>query len=232
MRYLILILLVLNVAYFFWSYLNPVEDAKSSPPPISDGVHELVLLSERQSVATAPSSDGGGAEQKVSEESGRANAVESVTRCFTLGPLLNEKDKDVLLARLTDMGFKAESRSIEQRETTGYWVFLPPSKNRKEAIALAESLASKGIKDYYVVTDNDYRHAVSLGLFSEKARANRRMAHIRTLGFKPQKTVRYRDRTYYWLDYVQNQDGQLPDAVWKEMDSKKEKIQKLDRSCN
>jgi len=232
MRYLILILLALNVAYFSWSYLNPVEGTKSDPPPISDGVHELVLLSERQSVAPVTNGDGDGAEQQMSEESGQASAVELVTRCFTLGPLLNEKDKDVLLARLTDMGFKAESRSIEQRETTGYWVFLPPSINRKEALALAESLASKGIKDYYVVTDKEYRHAVSLGLFSEKARANRRMAHIRTLGFKPQKTVRYRDRTYYWLDYVQNKDGQLPDAVWKEMDSKKEKIQKLDRSCN
>jgi hypothetical protein len=232
MRYLILILLALNVAYFSWSYLSPVEGTKSVPPPRSDGVHELVLLSERQSVAPVTNGDGVGAEQLVSEGIGQASEVAPVTRCFTLGPLLNEKDKDVLLARLTDMGFKAESRSIEQRETTGYWVFLPPSKNRKEALALAESLASKGIKDYYVVTDKEYRHAVSLGLFSEKGRANRRMAHIRTLGFKPQKTVRYRDRTYYWLDYVQNKDGQLPDAVWKEMDSKKEKIQKLDRSCN
>lgn len=232
MRYLILILLALNAAYFSWSYLNPVEDIKSAPPPISDGVLELVLLSERQAVSPVTSADGGSAEQKIPEETGRASEVEQVARCFTLGPLLNEKDKDVLLARLTDMGFKAESRSIEQRETTGYWVFLPPSKNRKEALALAETLASKGIKDYYVVTDKEYRHAVSLGLFSEKARANRRMAHIRTLGFKPQKTVRYRDRTYYWLDYVQNKDGQLPDAVWKEMDTNKEKIQKLDRSCN
>jgi hypothetical protein len=231
MRFLVIVLLGLNLAYFIWSSLYPQESVAIQLPPLSEGVSSLTLLSERQlqldePISTVASEDPG--------NKGGDGSIEGISQlsCFTLGPLTNEKSRDVLIGRLKDMGFATESRSLEQRETIGYWVFLPPLENRSVALSMAEELAQKGIKDYYVVTDEEYRHAVSLGLFSEKERANRRMAHIRTLGYKPQKIVRYRDRTYYWLDYEQNADGPLPDSVWKDLGSSKEKIQKLDRTCN
>lgn len=229
MRYLVLLLLVLNLAYFAWGALKPESEMVTQLPPLPQGVTELTLLSEREPVALSLVSK---TENQNPGSEAASEQAEPVLLCYTLGPLTSEKSRDTLITRLQDLDVNVESRSLEQRETIGYWVFLPPLENRKAALAIAEELAKKGIKDYYVVTDDEYRHAVSLGLFSEKARADRRMAHIRTLGYKPQKIVRYRDRTYYWLDYQLNGEEAVPDAVWKDLSSGKEKIQKLDRSCN
>jgi hypothetical protein len=230
MRYLLILLLFLNALMFGWVLTHPVTEQKTSLPPVPGDAARLQLLSERDTVE-------GSSPEPLEEppaplESSAPVEVAVVRNCYTLGPLMNEKAIKRLESRVSELGYSVNTRAIEQQETSGYWVFLPPYESRKKALEVAAELARKGIKDYYVVTDKENRNAVSLGLFSDQARANRRMAHIRSLGYQPRKLVRYRDRTYYWLDYDESSDKPLPEEVWADLDSSKQKVQRLDRSCD
>jgi hypothetical protein len=230
MRYLLILLLLVNVLLFGWMATHPVTEEEKRLPPIAPDIAQLALLSEQQAPESTPKEQA--VHQEVAKEGAKQEPLEIVRQCYTLGPMMNEKALEKLRSRLEEQGYSVQTRSIEQQETAGYWVYLPPYENRKQALKIAAELARKGIKDYYVVTDKEFRNAVSLGLFSDKGRANRRMAHIRTLGYQSRKMVRYRDRTYHWLDYDESSDNPLPEDVWSDLGSSKQKVQRLDRSCD
>lgn len=230
MRYLLILLLLVNVLLFGWMAMHPVTEEEKVLPPVAPGIAQLRLLSEQQVAESTP--DEKSEDQEIAAGSDGQEPQEIVRTCYTLGPMMSEKALEKLRSRLEERGYSVETRSIEQQETAGSWVYLPPYENRKQALKIAAELARKGIKDYYVVTDKEFRNAVSLGLFSDKGRANRRMAHIRTLGYQPRKMVRYRDRTYHWLDYDETSDAPLPEDVWSDLGSSKQKVQRLDRSCD
>ena len=233
MRYLLILLLVLNVLMFGWVMTHPVSEQKRSLPPMPKDVAKLQLLSERQAVSHLESSgDVESAPEPESDENTAPVEKPGVRYCYTLGPLLSEKAIRKLESSVSDLGYEVQTRALEQQEISGYWVFLPPYDSRAKALEVAAELARKGIKDYYVVTDKENRNAISLGLFSDQGRANRRMAHIRTLGYQPRKLARYRDKTYYWLDYTETSDQPLSEDVWSDLGSSKQKVQRLDRSCD
>jgi hypothetical protein len=231
MRYILILLLVLNAIMFGWVMTHPVSEQKRSMPPVPEGVAQLHLLSEREAADEPESTEVVEQAPEPVEDTAPVDAP-VVRHCYTLGPLLSEKAIRKLESSVGGMGYEVQTRAIEQQEISGYWVFLPPYDSRAKALEIAAELARKGIKDYYVVTDKENRNAISLGLFSDKGRANRRMAYIRTLGYSPRKLVRYRDRTYYWLDYTESSDQPLPEEVWIDLGSSKQKVQRLDRSCD
>jgi hypothetical protein len=54
---------------------------------------------------------------------------------------------------------------------------------------------------------------ISLGLFTERPRALRRMDEVRALGFEPGIEERQRTGTVYWIDVDVDSPGQLPDPA-------------------
>ncbi len=232
MRYLLVLLLLLNVLLFAWLATHPVTEKEKRLPPVPADVVQLELLTEQEAEVTSIKPEETSDKSVMVSEETEPQQLEPVRHCYTLGPMMSEKALEKLRSRIEGQGYRVTTRAIEQQETAGYWVYLPPYESRKQALEIAAELARKGIKDYYVVTDQEFRNAVSLGLFSDKARANRRMAHIRTLGYQPRKMVRYRDRTYRWLDYDEASDNPLSEEVWSDLGSSKQKVQRLDRSCD
>ena len=134
---------------------------------------------------------------------------------------------------IEDAGFLVTRRVLEQEEVAGYWVHLAPYSSRKQALAAARDLAEKGLKDYYVVGEGENSNAVSLGLFSEKFRAERRMEYVRSLGYAPELTPRYRTRQVFWLDYDEVGDQSLTESLWHpEGVADETALQRLVRNCS
>lgn len=228
MRILVLILLLLNLGYFAWRMTagEPPPPAPAAEPQVPG----LVLLSERRPAEQAPPAP---VAEPVPAEGAAPQPTPAAPprRCYTLGPLRSEKTAQLLQERLEAAGVAAKRRALEQEEVAGYWVYLPPRPSRQAALALAKELARKGIKDYYVVGPGEYEHAVSLGLFSEQPRAERRAEYIRSLGYEPVTAVRYRSRTLYWLDYEEGDGVELDPQVWRGVATESGDLQRLDRDC-
>jgi hypothetical protein len=79
----------------------------------------------------------------------------------------------------------------------GFWVYVDLSTAADES-KLIKALERAGIKDAQPMPGGERR--VSLGLFSERERADNRAQAVKRLGYKPEITERRQAGTVYWVD--------------------------------
>lgn len=78
-------------------------------------------------------------------------------------------------------------RSAPAKSST-YWVYIPPLKSKQDANKKVEELKGLGIQDSFVMQDNNqWRYAVSLGVFSTQEAADKYLAQIRDKSVKSAK---------------------------------------------
>ena len=192
-RMLFLLLLALNIGVACWLYFAP-QAPVSQLPATDPGVAKLVLLSE-------------------AERPGEANAAELATApestsdlrndtCNSIGPFATQADMRGALNALTPFVTRIQYREAHATETRGYWVYLPATSSREQALAIARQLSAKGVRDYYVVTAGDQQNTISLGLFRDKGNAEKRRNEVAALGFVPELVTRTEELPVYWLDFA------------------------------
>jgi hypothetical protein len=79
------------------------------------------------------------------------------------------------------------SGRLEQRRTeekAAWWVFIPPQANRPAALKKAAELKKLGVDDYFVVQDEEFRWALSLGVFRTAEAARTRLLALRAQGVR------------------------------------------------
>lgn len=192
-RMLFLLLLALNIGVACWLYFAP-ETAASQLPATDAGVPKLELLSER-------------------EHPGEANAAELATApepasqlrndtCTSIGPFATQADMRGALNALTPLVSRIQYREAHATETRGYWVYLPATSSREQALGIARQLSARGVRDYYVVTAGDQQNTISLGLFRDKGNAEKRRNEVAALGFAPELVTRTEELPVYWVDFA------------------------------
>jgi|LGVF01.1.fsa_nt_gb hypothetical protein len=199
MRHLVYLLLVVNLVYFGWN----VFESSSTPeqarhlPPLPATVSHLVTLQERQAEEEKPD------EASVTDE---LSSIEDLTteqppgagvamQCQALGPFLAAKDLQEVESRLLDLGLQPTQRELENKELTGYWVYLPAMPQGDVQAALAILKKNKD-KEYYVGKKN----FISLGTFKGVTRAERRLKQAREMGLEAVLEERFTTQSAWWLD--------------------------------
>lgn len=193
-RAIALVLLVANLLFAVWLLSRPAPPLAPPAPPL--GASPLVLLDEmpaappeRQArTATPPPTDM--VEPPPSTPVG----------CQALGPFMDRDTVVVARDRLVAAGIEALPRATDASERLGYWVHTPPG-TAADASAIVTRLRRAGVRDFYVVTEGELSNAVSLGVFSEQATAERHAARMRSMGFEVELNERRRERTAWWLDF-------------------------------
>lgn len=70
------------------------------------------------------------------------------------------------------LGEKLSQRPIEYN--IGYWVYIPPLKNRASINQKIEQLKARGVEEYFVVQEaGEWQHAISLGVFKSEDAAQK-----------------------------------------------------------
>ena len=83
----------------------------------------------------------------------------------------------------------------------GFWVFIGGMKTQAETDHALATLEHGGIRDALVMPETpDAGRRVSLGLYSERARADRRAQAVRQTGLKAEVAERKLPGTLYWVD--------------------------------
>lgn len=193
-RVLFLLLLALNIGGACWIAFAP-EEAPAPVPPSDPGVAPLVLLSELEGNAKSAS--------PMLNSEAAANALPASTdeRCLSVGPFQTQSDMRAAMASLKPKVRRIQFRNEVATQSRGYWVFLEALKSREAALGVARTLSTHGVRDYYVVTAGEQLNTVSLGLFRERANAERRKAEIAAMGFSPQLIERTEQLPVYWIDF-------------------------------
>ncbi len=200
-RNLFLILLAANLVFLGLQLVTAGDNPAQLAVVGGSEVPSLALVDESES--TVPQ------EVAVAIENNQSTVPR---RCLSLGPFSDERELAEARARLQAQGLDGEVRHAPGRIWVGYWIFLPATETREEAVGRVEALRERGVRDLYIEPAGERENAVSLGVFSERDRAQRRYREIRELGFQPQIARRTREGTVFWLDFESAEDLRIDPA--------------------
>lgn len=199
-RNIFLALLAANLVFLGLQMVTAQDGPARSDAADDTGVPLLSLVNESETEPEPPA--------QTAPEPG-TDSAQGPRRCLSLGPFAEERELAAAREQLKSLGLDSEVRHAPGQIWVGYWIFLPATATRTEAIEKVEALRERGVKDIYIEPAGERENAVSLGVFSERNRAQRRFREIRELGFQPQIARRTRDGTVFWLDFEPSEDSRI-----------------------
>lgn len=187
MRLTFIALLCLNLAYFAWA--NWVDAPR--PAPVNESITHLPRLKLVEEMPPA---------ERPSAQTAQKTSLSPAAACLSVGPFADEGSGVRAAALLKTKGFEPRQRAEQGPVTQNYWVYVG-GLNQSEADAALVALERSGIQDARVVPESaPAGWRLSLGIYSERARAERRAEAVRQSGLKAQIAERKLGATAYWID--------------------------------
>lgn len=239
MRSLFMLLLVVNLSYLVWGVAFSEKSNAPEVPQQLEGVQTLMLLNEQMRFSSSDTHDDESAKKeeiaKLSTlgtelDKNMSPSIGPAKTCYSLGPILDIKDKNSLERKLQKSGFKIKHKAITDKEPKSYWVYFPAEKSLADARAVVSQLQAAKLKDYQIIRKGKFTHAISLGLYNGYSRAKIRVGRLKKLGFDPKIQTRYKQVTRHWLDFQETDAKRLNTSVWEKI-QEDNPLQKLARPC-
>ncbi len=120
--------------------------------------------------------------------------------CTSVGPFNNIASAARAAGLLTQRGFQLHQRAEEGETIDGYWVFVGGMQSDDEVKRTVDRLARSGITDAHIMKNYSTNRRVSVGMFSTRARAEKRAAAVQNMGLQPEIGERKFPGTVYWVD--------------------------------
>jgi hypothetical protein len=193
-RLAIALLLFANIAWYGWTHWISPPDEPVAAAATTPGKGLMLAREAAPSKAPAPS------------RTPRNN-------CLSLGPFTDLTDAARASTLLRENKLEPRQRASEGVVWRGYWVTLEGVPDRPTANTIIERLRGAGVGDAYAMPGDGRDVTISLGLFSERQRALRRMDDARGIGLEPRIVDRERNGTVYWIDVDVVPPAELPDAA-------------------
>lgn len=237
MRILLMLLVLANLGFFAWQHWYGGDAAIRLPAGRVDSgsAKRLVLVGEQDTAVAAAGPRQARALEVVEKPvptTTTAPVEDGSMTCATLGPFEQLEIAEVARSQLERTGNRAALRETGGQIRSGFWVYLPPFASRAAAEDIEDELRGKSVEDLFIVTGNEQRNAISLGLFSTPERADQRAAEIGRLGYAPRVAERFRDATVYWVDFVETPGDPLEPESLGVMASGETLPEKRSISCN
>jgi hypothetical protein len=191
-RYLFFALLATNLVYFAW--VDWIDGPRSLPPAAAVKLPAIKMAGE-----VTPA----GAAVPVTEAAHRMalNEAAETARCMSIGPFADIESSARAAAVLKEKGFDPAQRAAVGEASQGFWVYVGGLKNDAEVANVVRDLVYHGIADAHAMADSGAAdRRVSVGLFSERDRAEKRAKAVAKLGLKAEVAEHKLAASVYWID--------------------------------
>lgn len=184
-RVIFFALLLVNLLYLGWSQWVAVP----APPPASPiaGLPRLKLVSE------LPPAQRAALARKMSLQ--KPPAV-----CVSVGPFDDPAIAGKAAALLQAKSLAPQQRIAQSPAIRRFWVYLDGLPSDAAVSRVLHRLEHGGIDDAEAMPPDAQGRTISLGLFSDRVRADRRATAVRAMGLRPKMNERMVPGTVYWLD--------------------------------
>jgi hypothetical protein len=195
-RAVFFLLLFANLAFLAWAEW---VDAPQ-PAPTNAAYAKLPRL---KLVNELPTSDARPSGARPSSGNARKTALEitpELSRCVSIGPFDDQAGASRGASQLREKGLVPRQRVEKGEVSKGFWVYIGGLKTDGEVAQVLRTLEQSHVDDAHVMPDAGDAHKVSVGLFSERERADRRADSIQKLGLQPEVAERKLPATVFWMD--------------------------------
>ncbi|GAB3478011.1 SPOR domain-containing protein [Azotobacter salinestris] len=180
MRWLFLLLVMLNLFYWVWNERFASRMANEKPDSSFRDVEVGIRLISESGVTMQAKGEG------RKEE------------CLFLGGFQSEEKGHQIVQRLLSLDIASRIERQERVVAADYWVYLAPLASRQASRQQVRELQAKKI-DSYVIAQGDLINAVSLGVFSRAESAEAAVQRFRAAGYEPVVRELPRVRQDYWV---------------------------------
>lgn len=211
MRGILLTLIFLNILYFGWKFtqVDDEKEAVSASRLSNQKVPNLVLISEKKGY-----------------RNGQQSSLDSdpIKYCPEIGPFADKPSALLFATELQMAGIATQLKSKTDVSDVKYWVYLPVSGGKKEAMLKLSELRNKQI-DSYLITKGKLKGHVSLGIFSNLESANGLQTKMDALGIETSMYKTSEQAEQFWLtieadNLPKEQEQALQEALDKQTEIK------------
>lgn len=203
MRILFFLLLLANLVYLAWAtWVAPGPSQSGFPVAASLDGGGLRLVSE------AP----GAVQQALAAASAAADAAAQLQSagCVSIGPFVDAAEAERASARLASLGFQSRSRSAVDEAWVGHWVSVPDLATPEDAQNALAALRGQGLAEATVFGESAPANVVSLGVYTDRVRADEAVLAAGRAGYTAVISDRYRTGAVSWIDVDRQANGGLP----------------------
>jgi hypothetical protein len=196
-RALFLVLLLANLLFLAWTRWVAAPGARTSVAPAADSTPLRPIKLQKEAAGGVG-------------DPGEAGAIAGAA-CVSVGPFAEQAQADAASASLRRLGFTARLRSATDEVRVGHWVRIADLATPADATLAIATLQAAGLADAYAITDEGPGNVVSIGVYSDPARAAAVAETVSRAGFTPQTTDRMRTLEVFWLDVDRQANGGIPE---------------------
>lgn len=110
------------------------------------------------------------------------------------------------------LGRDLSERTVEQDH--GFWVYIPPQKNRANVDRKIAQLKERGVNDYFVVQEKGkWLNAVSLGVFKSEEAAQKFLSALRAKDVRTARVGERKSRLRYTVFVMKELDSGTSDKL-------------------
>ncbi len=257
MKWLFLLLLIVNAAIFAWGYqqeqmpqpaveaggdlgnmrliseLVEEKTAASAAEPEHDEKAEPLPKKEIEAKVASTNTDleatASGSKPEQSDQP--QTQPEIVSKCGIIGPLKDHQLAKDIKEDLSKAELKAKLKRKIDKEQVGYWVVIPPVKDGSQAKAKIEELTQVGIKDIMHFRGGGMKNAISLGMFAQKENAENFSKEVLIKGFETEIRPRYVNKTSYLVKFTISKPKNVAENMWSDIQEKYSKLPLKKQSC-
>jgi cell division septation protein DedD len=190
MRWIFMLLVVLNAFYYVWHQQQAPMQAKEVTPLslYQDSRRDIQLLSESKPQERRASTIKDEAKEEVPEQ-----AV-----CLFLGRFDDEAQAQQVEQRLLSLDIRSQVQVVESAGSVDYWVYLPPLASRQASLRQLRELQARKI-DSYIISQGDLANGISLGIFPRHDSADSVISRLRRAGYEPLLRELPRANRSHWV---------------------------------
>ncbi|WP_172149888.1 MULTISPECIES: SPOR domain-containing protein [Pseudomonas] len=184
MRWMFLLLIVLNLFYYVWHQQQAPLRAKEVAPLTlaQNSKRDIQLLSE--------------SDEPVRREQAHRAVAGAV--CLFLGGFELESAAAAVEQRLLSLDIRSRVQSMDAAAEVEYWVYLPPLASRQASLRQLKELQARKI-DSYIITQGDLANGISLGIFPREDSARGVMQRLHDAGYDAELRELPRSHRSYWV---------------------------------
>ena len=124
----------------------------------------------------------------------------AAAQCLSVGPFDDLTAAIRGASALHDKGFTPRQRSAEGQISKGYWVFIGGLKTDHDVQQVLRTLEQSHVDDAREMPGAGDARQVSVGLFSDRERADHRAQSVEKLGLQPEVAERKVPGAVFWVD--------------------------------